>query len=264
MLMAAAQYPAVSRSGSIDVPGASLGWSAAGDGEPIALVHAGIADQRMWEPLLARLTPSRTVVRYDMRGFGQTVSDPGSFSPVDDLVAVLDSLELDAVTVVGASFGGLIALSAAALVPDRVRALVLLGALVPGVEPSAEMVRYGTAEEQAFEALDLDRAIELNLGMWVDRTNRDPEVRVLVAHMTRRSLELQLAAEPDPELPDLDLSAIKTPTTVAIGTGDVSDFQEMAEVLARQLPNATLHTIEGAGHLLALERPDEVAELILR
>ena len=101
-------------------------------------------------------------------------------------------------------------------------------------------------------------------GMWVDRTNRDPEVRALVADMTRRSLELQLAAEPDPELPDLDLSAIKTPTTVAIGTGDVSDFQEMAEVLARQLPNATLHTIEGAGHLLALERPDEVAELILR
>ena len=96
-------------------------------------------------------------------------------------------------------------------------------------------------------------------GMWVDRTNRDPEVRALVADMTRRSLELQLAAEPDP-----DLSAIKTPTTVAVGTGDVSDFQEMAEMLTRQLPNATLHQIEGAGHLLALERPDEVAELILR
>ena len=254
----------MSRSGSIDVPGASLAWSAAGEGEPILLVHAGIGDQRMWEPLLARLAPTRMVVRYDMRGFGQTVAEAGSFSPVHDLIAVLDALELASVTVVGASFGGLIALSAAALVPDRVRALILLGSLVPGVEPSAEMVRYGTAEEEAFEALDLDGAIELNLGMWVDRTNRDPEVRALVAEMTRRSLELQLAAEPEPDLPDLDLSAIKTPTTIAIGTGDVSDFQEMAEVLGRQLPNATLHQIEGAGHLLALERPDEVAELILR
>src|SRR5436305_5647044 len=235
MLMAAAQYPAVPRSGSIDVPGASLAWSAAGEGEPVALVHAGIGDQRMWEPLLAMLAPRRTVVRYDMRGFGQTVAEAGPFSPVDDLMAVLDALELDAVTVVGASFGGLIALTAAALVPDRVRALVLLGALVPGVEPSPEMVQYGTAEEQAFEALDLQRAVELNLGMWVDRTNRDPDVRALVADMTRRSLELQLAAEPEPDLPDLALSATKTTTTVAVGTGDVRDFQEMAETLTRQL-----------------------------
>ena len=94
------------RSGSIDVPGASLAWSVAGEGEPIALVHAGIGDQRMWEPLLARLAPTRMVVRYDMRGFGQTIAEAGPFSPVDDLVAVLDALELDAVMVVGASFGG--------------------------------------------------------------------------------------------------------------------------------------------------------------
>jgi 3-oxoadipate enol-lactonase len=264
MLMAAAQYPDVSRSGSIAVPGASLAWSADGDGEPVALVHAGIGDQRMWEPLLARLTPRRLVIRYDMRGYGQTVSEAGSFSPVDDLVAVLDALELASVTVVGASFGGLIALSAAALAPARVRALVLLGSLVPGVEPSPEMEQYAGEEEKAFEALDLDAAVELNLGMWLDRTNRDPEVRALVADMTRRSLELQLAAEPEPELPELDLSAIETPTTIAIGTGDVSDFQEMAELLAGELPDATLHRIEGAGHLLALERPNEVAELILR
>jgi pimeloyl-ACP methyl ester carboxylesterase len=264
MLMAAAQYPAVSRSGSIDVPGASLAWSADGEGDAVLLVHAGIADQRMWEPLLARLTPSRLVVRYDMRGFGASVSQAGAFSPASDLVALLDALELAEATVVGASLGGLVALSAGALAPERVRRLVLLGSLFTGVvEPSPEMEAYGNAEEQAFEAGDLDAAIELNLGMWLDRTNHDPQVRALVADMTRRSLELQLAAEPEPEFPDLDLSTIEIPTTVVIGTGDVSDFQAMAVLLARGLPDATRHEIDGAGHLLALERPDEIAELIL-
>jgi pimeloyl-ACP methyl ester carboxylesterase len=99
--------------------------------------------------------------------------------------------------------------------------------------------------------------------MWLDRTNHDPQVRALVADMTRRSLELQLAAEPEPEFPDLDLSTIEIPTTVVIGTGDVSDFQAMAVLLSRGLPDATRHEIDGAGHLLALERPDEIAELIL-
>jgi pimeloyl-ACP methyl ester carboxylesterase len=264
MLMAAAQYPALSRSGSIEVPGASLAWSADGEGEAVVLVHAGIGDQRMWEPLLERLTATRMVVRYDMRGFGETRCEAGSFSPAADLVAVLDALSLDVATVVGASLGGFVALSAAALAPGRVRRLVLLASLFEGVDPSAEMVEYGTAEEQAFEASDIDRAVELNLEMWVDRTNRDPEVRALVAEMTRRGIELQLAAEPEPEFGEVEPSAIGVPTDVVIGTGDVIDFIAMARLLADSLPRAALHELDGAGHLLALERPDEVAELILR
>jgi pimeloyl-ACP methyl ester carboxylesterase len=125
-------------------------------------------------------------------------------------------------------------------------------------------VRGRHVEEQAYEAGDIDRAVELNLEMWVDRTNRDPEVRALVAEMTRRGIELQLAAEPEPEFGEVESSAIGVPTDVVIGTGDVIDFIAMARLLADSLPRAALHELDGAGHLLALERPDEVAELILR
>ena len=64
------------------------------------------------------------------------------------------------------------------------------------------------------------------------------------------------------ELPNPDLGAISTPTLVAVGANDNADFRAIAERLARELPNAQLAVIEGAGHLPSMERPEETAALV--
>ena len=101
--------------------------------------------------------------------------------------------------------------------------------------------------------------------MWVDRSSEDPAIRALVADMQRRAYELQLETDAEPEFDeDWELSAITAPATVLVGTADVPDFVGMARGIVDALPQARLHEIAGAGHLLALERPREVAALMLR
>jgi 3-oxoadipate enol-lactonase len=254
----------MSESGVVAVDRGELAWSSDGDGRPVVCVHAGVADQRMWEPLTALLADCLRVIRYDMRGFGRTKSGPGAFSPARDLLALITALGLDRAQVVGASFGGLVALEAAALAPERVRDLVLLAPLVPGLEPSEELEAFDAAEVAALEAGRVEDAVELNLRMWVDRSDGGQAIRPLVAEMQTQALRLQLETELDLEETPLELERIGVPAKIAVGTADVGDFVLMAEHLASALPASRLERIEGAGHLLALERPEEVVPLILK
>jgi 3-oxoadipate enol-lactonase len=77
--------------------------------------------------------------------------------------------------------------------------------------------------------------------------------------MTRWSLELDVE-----EIEEVDLSAVRARTLVGVGEHDKPDFRAIAERLARELPNAELAVIEGAGHLPSVERPDETAALVRR
>src|SRR5262249_7182885 len=111
-----------------EVDGAQLAYKVDGQGPPLVLVHAGIADMRMWEPLVALLDHRFRVVRYDMRGHGETTYTAGESSDADDLAALLTALDIEACTLVGASFGGLVALDFAAKHPERVERLVVIDA----------------------------------------------------------------------------------------------------------------------------------------
>jgi pimeloyl-ACP methyl ester carboxylesterase len=249
-----------------EVDGARLAWWSDGDGPPVVLVHAGVADARMWEPVLPALTPLHRIVRFDMRGFGRTRSTPGTFAPAGDLAGLLDALDIAEAHVVGASFGGLVALELAATQPQRVASLVLLAPALPDIEPSPELLAFAEAEEQAIRVDQIDAAVDINVKMWA--ADSSPETRALVADMQRIAFDLQLRerAESDELEPPVSgrLSTIGVPTTIAVGDRDVVDFTQIAERLRRELPAATLHHIADAGHLLALDQPDAVAQLVLR
>jgi 3-oxoadipate enol-lactonase len=243
-----------------------------GDGPPVLLVHAGVADLRMWEPLAERLAAAgRRTVACDLRGFGRSELPPGRFSHAADLVELLDDLAIERIAVVGASWGGKVALELALRAPERVSAIALLDSALDEFDASAELEAYAEAEEAAVEAGDLDAATELTLRMWVDRPGRsgvDPAARELVRAMQQRAYEVQDGVdaeeeELDPPLADR-LGEVAAPALVVVGDDDVADFQAIAERLARELPNAApLVRIAGAAHLPGLERPDEVAEALL-
>ncbi|HEU0042341.1 MAG TPA: alpha/beta fold hydrolase, partial [Jiangellaceae bacterium] len=102
------------------------------DAEPVLLVHAGVTDRRSWGPLTDRLALTRQVIRFDMRGFGETTYEPEPWSRVDDAVAVLDAAGAARAAVVGASMGGSAAIDLTLAHPDRVERLVLIAPAVSG------------------------------------------------------------------------------------------------------------------------------------
>jgi 3-oxoadipate enol-lactonase len=246
-----------------------------GDGPAVLLVHAGIADGRMWGPVADRLVAAghRTIVP-DLRGFGRTPLEPGVVSHPADLIALLDALGVDQVTVVGASFGGLVALALALRAPDRVAGLVLLDAILDDFEESDDFAVFGADEEAAAAAGDVDAVVALNVGFWVERPGArptgdvDPAVRDLVATMQRDAFVAQDGVDAELEEEDQPvahrLAAIRAPALVAVGADDLEDFHRIAEVLADALPGAgAVVTVPRAAHLPALERPDEVAALLI-
>jgi len=194
----------------------------------IVLVHSGIASPEMWDG-------------FDLPGEVRRhqLSEPLS---VDEPAAL-----------VGSSYGGLVCLDFAARHPELVTDLVLLDAPLPDHEWSDEVVAYGDEEERLIEAGDLDAATELNLAFWA------PTLADLLRPMTRWSLELEID-----EIEEVDLSAVRARTLVAVGEHDKADFLRIAERLVRELPNAEHTVIPGAGHLPSLERPAETAALVRR
>ena len=242
-----------------------------GDGPAVLLVHAGIADSRMWAPVAERLVAGgHRVVTCDLPGFGRTPLEPGVVSEAAELVALLDHLDVERATVVGASFGGRIALELALRAPERVAALALLDSSLDEFERSEELAAFDAAEEAALEGGDLDAAVELTVRMWVTRGDRDvdPAVVDLVRTMQRDAFAAQLGVDAD--FDELDpplarrLGEIAAPALLVVGTDDVGDFHRIAQRLADELPAVgPVVTVDGAAHLPALERPDETARLLL-
>jgi 3-oxoadipate enol-lactonase len=196
-------------------------------------------------------------IRHELRGFGQTPLPPtGTFSHVDDLEAALGG---ESVALVGASFGGFVCLQVASTRPDLVTELVLLDAPLFDRTWSEEIVRYQREEDGLLEQGDLRGAAILNADFWLT----SPEPRDRVIEMQERAFELQDQSEAEEVSPEtVDLGAITARSLVVVGAFDRPDFHEIAEQLARKIPDARHAVIAGAGHLPSLEQPEETARLV--
>ncbi|MFC9791921.1 alpha/beta fold hydrolase [Streptomyces sp. NPDC127584] len=245
----------------------TLSHDLAGQGpSTVLLLHSGVCDRRMWDgqvPVLA--AAGHRVVRCDLRGFGDTPVDAVHVH-ADDVRDLLDHLGIERAAVVGASFGGTVALELAVRHPGRVASLALLASGIPGFEPGEELRAWGDREDALLEAGDLDGAVELNVDTWLG-PEAGPGARALVREMQRHAFEVQLAApeEFDPVTPAIgpgDLTGIGVPALVVTGAHDLADFRAVADDLTRLLPGARRVDLDWAGHLPALERPDETARIL--
>jgi 3-oxoadipate enol-lactonase len=240
-----------------------ISHDATGSGPAVLLVHAGVADRRMWDPQLPDLAPRHRVVRVDLRGFGDSPLPPEPYDHVTDLVAVLDKVGVDRAAVVGASFGGLVAQELAHRCPERVERLLLVCPASALLEPDDELEAFWAREEQLLEEGDLAAATALNVDTWCG-PEASPEARELVSAMQRRAFDLQLERE-DPGIDEEpgNPSQITAPALVVSGDHDLAAFRRSADALARALPRGRLRTLPWAGHLPSLERPDEVGRLMI-
>jgi pimeloyl-ACP methyl ester carboxylesterase len=251
-----------------------LYWEQAGEGSPVVLLHEGIADSRMWEPQWAEYSKRFRMVRYDMRGFGQSPAAVGTVSLSGDLVQLLDTLELGPATLIGVSLGGSVAMETAIGRPDLVSRLVLVAPGLRGFEMSDETKAGWEEEEAAIERGDVGAAVEVNMRMWVDGPSRepgevDPELRGKVAEMQRRAIEIHLEAGEEGEYQPLvedwgsRLAEIAVPTLVIVGELDRPEMLEISERLEAEIPDARRVTIPGTAHVPSMERAEEFDQIVL-
>ena len=234
-----------------------------GSGPTVVLLHAGVADLRMWDAQVAELVPGHSVVRCDLRGYGHTPLEPGaSYSDAGDVLALLEELGVERFALVAASYGGWVALQVATAVPDRVERLVLLAPLAEVAEPDERLRSFWRTEGELTEAGELEAATNLNVATFLGPDATD-EAKELVWKMQRGILEHQSAAGEveDAELP-VDLDRLTMPVTVVAGAHDLQFFVQTARELARLLPDVELVELPWAGHLPSLERPLETAHLV--
>jgi 3-oxoadipate enol-lactonase len=244
---------------------ASLVCDVTGAGSPVVLVHAGIADARMWDPLTPALSADHRVIRYDLRGYGRSLLPAGDFSHVDDLATVVTALAEEPVHLVGASLGGRVALDLALARPDLVRSLALLGAVVSGFEPDTEPPPGWDDVVAADRADDLDSLADAEARMWLadpDGTRLPGDVLDLVRAMNRTALRNErsgVGAEVPPA-PAVDrLGELDVPVLVVVGALDLPDIHLTADLLTERVAGAERVDVDGAAHLPALERPAETA-----
>lgn len=243
-----------------------------GKGPAVALVHAGIADSRMWEPQLRPLAQTHAVIRVDLPGFGKSPIETNPVSYRGSVNAALDAYDIERAAIIGTSLGGMTALELALDTPERVTALVLVGAGIDDHDWGDGMTAVDAAEEAAIESGDLEAAVQVNLDFWVAGPRRsldevDPRVRELVAKMQMDAFRQDWpddlkALKLDPPASQR-LGDVAVPTLVVTGDEDVTDIIRIGDRLAREIAGAERATIGGAAHLPNLERPDEFNRLVL-
>jgi 3-oxoadipate enol-lactonase len=251
----------------------SVWYDVHGEGPAVALVHAGVADSRMWEPQLEAFSAAHTVLRVDLPGFGRSPYEGTEVSYRGAIRGALDSAGIDRAAVVGVSLGGSAALELALESPERVTALVLVGTGLAGHEWSDEVEAFGAEEEEAFERGDLDAAVPANLRMWLAGPRRtldaiDPSVRERVEQMQRDAFELQKGHD-DVRAVRLEppasqrLTEVEARTLIVTGDEDVKDIHDIADKLQAEIPGAQRATIGDAAHLPNLERSEDFNRIVL-
>jgi 3-oxoadipate enol-lactonase len=245
-------------------------WYEVGSGPPLILVHGLADDHRAWRRCIPDLMLSHRVILYDLRGHGGTSlgSPAGTLHQLAaDVASLIDALKVERAVVAGFSLGGTIAMRLAIDHPDKVAGLILVATSSRVDKAAAEwyaqrsaMVAVGDPELQA----TIDRDTE-------DVYRNSPEEAAAGLKIRRESTSdprgfgnacRALAAMGMQPL-DPELTRIHSPTLIVASDLDQLCPPRAAEIVAAGIKGSRLQLINGAGHPIPVERPRELARLIL-
>jgi len=238
---------------------AGVFYETSGSGEPVVLIHAFSVDRRMWAPQIAALEGRFQVIRYDLRGHGNSAAPSAPYAPHEDLRSVLDALGIARATLVGLSAGSTLAIDFAIAYPARVARLALASPGLNGYVPSLPL----TWTQPVFQAAakgDAEGAARL----WADTPimamrsdlGAAGTVKELVMSNVRLWTYRTNPAQPLTPPANARLSEITSPTLVILGGEDLPHIKEIASLLVKGISGARLVTIPGAGHMVNLDARD--------
>ncbi len=262
----------------VEVPGSRLYALDEGpkDGTPIVLLHAAIADLRAWDSLVPFLADvGRRVIRYDLRGFGRSVTEAVEFSNRADAIAVLDAFDVERVFLVGNSRGGQIAFDTAIEYPDRVSGVVGVAAGLGGFQGQPTPEEEALFEEgdrlESSEPLDADAIADFDVRLWVDGLGQPPTrvpsaIREAVREMDRpQFLPDHVDGRPIVLQPPANdrIDDLRCPVLAIAGALDVAGVSQAALHLQDSAPNARAIILADVAHMIGMEQPESLARLIL-
>lgn len=240
------------------------------EGKCLFLLHGIGGNADAWTKQYATLGKRFRVVGWDAPGYGTSFDFKAESPPLEDyadaFIATLDALEVDQATVLGHSFGGLIAACAAARNPERIERLVLTAC-------SSGHATYEEARRQSILRTRLDAfstggtstyaRSRVKTLLSVDPSPAVVEEAVRVMSQIRQpgfpqATRMVSASDIFPYLPKLSM-----PTRVICGTADQVTPTALNKKIADTIPGAGFVTLEGAGHWLFLEFPQEFDKAVL-
>ncbi len=261
------------------VHGGKLYYEISGTGYPLVLLHAGIANLRMWGEQVEEFSKHYQVVCYDARTFGKSTSEAVEFSNRQDLLDLLNHLNISKAHLLGISRGGSIAMDFTLEFPNKVSSLIMVASNPSGFdyddEPEIEK-GYFARDEELSEKRDAEGLANSDVEMWVDGPGQKPgraeeDVRQKVHAMTLEHYQdyftTFLEEEPSPlplEPPAAQrLASITVPTFIVTGNLDFSYVAAAADIMARDIPNAKHVVIPDTAHMINMEKPKEFNKVVL-
>ena len=244
----------------IEVAGRRVQYLQGGSGDALLVLHHSTGNTG-WLPVHEQLAASRQVLVPDLPGYGQSERPEWARDPRDIAILLhqmLDKLGVGAVPIVGLGFGGWIAAEMATMNQARVSSLVLVGA--PGIQPDEgeildqmlvdydEYVRAGFSDEANYTA----------------EFGEDPPPEVRELWDFSREMTARLTWKPymfNRRLPHL-LQEVQTPTLLVWGADDRIVPMAVAQSYEAALPNARIEVVADSGHLVDMEQPEALAELV--
>jgi 3-oxoadipate enol-lactonase len=261
------------RYAQVTVEGRPVYYATEGHGAPLLLLHGPPFDHQVWTPAIPYLAGHFRVVAPDLPGYGRSPPLERDDSP-DALIrlaaGLMTGLRMVPGFVAGVSFGGGVALGLAARHPERVHGLIAVGAL--GIErwPSTLQARLARAARGLPGALALGmRLAPRAQARWflrgaldrraVDGALVEQVAATLRSRTGRRTLIRALRRLDEWRFVTRQLGGIRAPTLLVWGERDGLYGLPVAERMRHAIHGARLVTIAGAGHLLPVERPEELA-----
>jgi len=253
------------------INGANIHYRREGAGFPIVMLHAGVADSRMWQAQADEFAKQFDVVRPDMRGFGDSELPARPWKPREDLLALMDELRLKPAHLVGCLMGGSLAIDFAIDHPERVSKLVLVGAGISGGKEDPRHEGLYAEVTAADERNDMKAVNEAEMYLWLDGPYRPrgyvaQPLRDLFLDMNGKNLDADWSTAPMQALEPpaaTRLSEITAPTLVIVGDKDLEPIRETADLLASSIAGARKVVIQDAAHLPNLEHPAEFNRIVL-
>jgi pimeloyl-ACP methyl ester carboxylesterase len=232
-----------------ELDGIETWYEVDGQGDPVVLLHGGLSDGAAWGLQVPTLTERHQVFVPDRRGHGKSPDTDAPFDyddMADETIVFLEQVVGHAAHLVGWSDGGIVALLVSLKRPDVVRRQVLVGAnfhhegLLPG---------FDTGDDPGAESLAMIRSIYEGVASepshWPDFYAKS--LANFRAHPTMQASELE---------------AVSVPTLVLAGDDDCIHHAHTVELFER-IPDAQLAIVPGTSHMLLLEKPALLNQLIL-
>jgi len=245
----------------VDLAGLTVHVVQRGTGPTILVLHHSTGP--MWTPFHDALADHFTVIAPDVPGYGRSERPDTARHPSHLAVLLhqcLDAMGHDQVHVAGLGFGGWLAAEMAAMHQGRFATMTLVGAA--GIKPREGFIHDPMTESWT----DYSRQCFRDDAAFIAHFGRHPPQEIIDLWDYSREMTARVTWKPwmwSLQLPTL-LRAVTTPSLLVWGTEDRIVPLDCAEQYAALLANSQIEVVDNAGHVVDLEQPDRLAELIVK